>query len=352
MKRISVAVALALLFVMAGCKKQAPAPTQSSISDQNSRSSSISPADRQAIQDKLSAQLPSAAPGLTPGGGPVFPPNPNLDIYSVTFLWGTFFAGPGPTPTPTDWSGKLHVGPLGKLAVAAKISFDPGQDTILQTNDTTTAAWISLTGAQDIDGLSFLVAIDRTSPLTVMPQLSFTTVPVQLNLLVYRLVKFDTLILVNNHDALLMVARKLQSSNCPSGAISGLWSKANVSGDSGKFSGNWMAPDNSQSGFMSGRFWTNNDGSRAFFGQYTDMQHNPRGYLKGKWLYDDPRMCAMCGTGHGSFFGTFTNLDTVSIGSVAAEIGDMTNPTFQLDLAYKGMWKLWCPRPDAELMEQ
>lgn len=348
MKRILVMVALALLAVMAGCKKQSPAPTQSSISDPNSGSTSMTAADRQAIQDRLSAQLPSAAPSASPGGSTIFPPNPNLDIYSVTFLWGSFFSGPGPTPSPTDWSGKLHVGPLGRVAVAQEISFDPGQDSVLQTNDSSTAAWISFTGPLDIDGLSFLIAIDRASPIALASHMTFTTAPVKLDFLVNRLIRFDTLIIVNNQDALLMVARKLNSSNCPSGAITGLWSKSTISGDSGQFSGNWMAPDNTQSGFMSGKFWTKAGGSRVFFGEYTDMKHNTVGFLRGNWLYDDPRMCVTCGSGHGSFFGTFTNLDTVSIGSVAAEFGDLTNPTFQLDLAYKGIWKLWCPRPDAD----
>lgn len=338
MKQMTSFLTLLGLLMVAGCSQQGSAPVQP-----------YKPLDTQpqSMEQQLWAQAPSELELSSVPGDP-WSSTSTVDVYAVTFLWGTIVPGPAPTPIATDWSGDLRIGPAGRINLSSKISFEPGQDSVFVGDNPLVAAWKSL-ALNDVDGLSFLIVIDRSSPLTVMPHLAFTTAPVQLSFGMDHLNRFDTLIFVDAQNALLMISRKLKNTQCPRGAIAGLWLKADVRGASGKFEGKWMGSNSTQAGFMSGKFWTENVGGRRFFGQYTDLNDNPIGYVKGTWAYDDPRTCALCGSGRGSFTGVFTGLDTVAIGGIAAEFGDLTLPMTLLDLPYKGTWELWCPKQSADL---
>jgi hypothetical protein len=329
---------LAVIMMVSGCSKEPASPVQTS-----SQQSVVDLAARQQLTEQIQAALPDAAASARKWEA-YWPPNPDIDVYAVSLLWGTL-PGPSTTPKFTDWSGTLRLVPAGEVKITSTISFEPGQDSIIANGNPLLAAWASRTQA-DIDGLQFLVFIDRNSPLTVVPMITITTQPIALSLGPDRLKRFDTVIFADNQNAMVIVTRKLSRNSCPAGVIAGLWIKGDNSGGNGTFDGKWMSQANTQSGYMNGKFWTDSTGGRYFFGQYTDMERTTVGYLKGKWAYDDPRMCPTCGTGHGFFAGQFTNLDTVAIGDVTAEFGDFTAPWTNLQMPYRGIWKLWCPKPD------
>jgi hypothetical protein len=69
--------------------------------------------------------------------------------------------------------------------------------------------------------------------------------------------------------------------------------------------------------------------------------------LRGKWVYDDPRLCPTCGQGHGVFEGSFWFDNDISSvarpdGAFKGEFGSLTTPPAVV-MPMKGKWKVNCP---------
>ena len=78
---------------------------------------------------------------------------------------------------------------------------------------------------------------------------------------------------------------------------------------------------------MNGRFWTNEDGRRVLEGSVSAYHTDEvMFHLRGSWLYDDMRMCPMCGVGHGVFHGKIFRTNDRAIGEFHGEFGDWSLP--------------------------
>ncbi|MBD3217862.1 MAG: hypothetical protein GF310_06245, partial [candidate division Zixibacteria bacterium] len=113
------------------------------------------------------------------------------------------------------------------------------------------------------------------------------------------------------------------SNTCDYGTMSGDWIRSNLSGYEGTFNGLWFEHDGDTIGYFHGTFWTTNDNQRLFSGElsgYITDQVIAR--LYGSWYYDDPRLCPVCGTGHGQFSGVIDYLDNSGFGMMKGFFGD------------------------------
>ena len=94
-----------------------------------------------------------------------------------------------------------------------------------------------------------------------------------------------------------------------------------------------------------GRYWVTEDGHRVLEGSVSGLHTDQViAELKGTWGYDDPRMCPMCGMGHGFFHGKFEMLHNGAVGVFGGEFGNWALPPDDLVMPFKGVWKLNCVR--------
>jgi hypothetical protein len=129
---------------------------------------------------------------------------------------------------------------------------------------------------------------------------------------------------------------------CEQGYMLGDWIRENIAGENGTFYGLWYEYNSEPSGIFSGIFWTTENGQKLFYGSVSGViTDQVIAEMYGKWFYDDPTMCPMCGTGHGQFRGVFFKLSEDGVGFLRGEFGyadDMLNDTLPLT----GTWKWYC----------
>lgn len=269
----------------------------------------------------------------------------SCDVYAVTFLWGDLFNTAALDRDTIDWSGTLTIyNGEGVVHVQCEIDFEPGQDSVLIHNNPTFAIWISKT-SMDFDGLSFLVFFKwkDLSAEYAPPVLRFRTEQITLQFSVYQLVKLDAYYHIDNIGGVAVHARRVWQNACPGGLINGHWIKDGSFSSSSTFDGWWLDHLGNRIGYLNGTFWRNENSIGEFSGQvsgiYTDQVIAE---LSGKWYYDDPRLCPMCGEGHGVFFGKFVYTNDGRSGRVEGEFGDYSLPPDDIEMPMTGIWYFLC----------
>ena len=339
---------LCLLLAAAGCSERATSPDPVSTSQITPEVSEVPDNVMELLEANTAAEF-----NLAPRDESVTPNWPscdipeNCDIYSITFLWGQFYGMPTTDIAPTDWSGHLSINGAGVVHPRLTIDFEPETDSLIPTNVESMAAWASHT-YMDFDGINFLVFVDRDATSMVAPTLDFATGPIELSFDFDLLKRFAAFYMLPGGKALAVHSRKIWPDRCPGGFLEGKWIRDDNTGSHGRLEGLWIDYKGEPLGYMHGEFWTNNDGSREFSGWVT-------GYIldyivaefKGRWWYDDPRLCPAywCGTGHGWFRGHFAYADGSNRGGMlAGEIGHMNALADDVaSLPYHGIWRDFCP---------
>ncbi len=265
------------------------------------------------------------------------------DVYAVTILWGQLFSFSPPPNITTDWSGMLSTNAVATIAVRETIDFEPGQDSVLPSTAPYYAEWLSFTTG-DLDGLSFLVYNMRGVIYFVPPVLTFSTQPLTMSWYFETLTDFSAFYMVSNTDAVAIISKKIWPRECPSGIISGEWIKAASYADSGTFHGLWLDRNSEPEGLLSGTYWTNSDGSQEFSGSVSGyITDEVIAEVHGRWWYDDPRLCPLCGEGHGRFHGRYVYLSDGRSGSMWGEFGDLSLPLDEVVMPMQGWWRDDCP---------
>jgi hypothetical protein len=346
MKHLSLLTAILLILFVAGCSQNSTAPDQSK---NNSTGDQKLPDEAQKILDQYLPESLESQNGEQPAYLDSLPVEliDNCDIYSVTFLWGDIFNSATPSSDTTDWSGTLSMNADGVVYVFYEIDFESGEDSVLIHNNPTFAAWISLTH-NDLDGLSFLVFLPRDVEYFAAPELTFETGPITKSFYFYELADLTAFYPVDTSNGLIVYSRLIWENACPGGAINGTWIKDGWLSDSGSFNGYWLDYLGDTVGIMSGIFWSCSTNVRGKFagsvsGLVTDQVIFE---FEGHWYYDDPRMCPMCGEGHGIFQGQFQNLMDGRTGYIAGEFGDYSLPPDDIEMPMNGIWHYHCPWND------
>ncbi|PWB72115.1 hypothetical protein C3F09_07095 [candidate division GN15 bacterium] len=268
-----------------------------------------------------------------------------LAVYSIMMLWGQIPPSPADTTPVYDWSGNASVNGVGRYAVVSPIDFEPGLDYLLPVSDPTTIAWHSTTDS-DIDGLATLLVMRRDVQYVVEPHFVFSTGMASLDVPISRLEKFDTLIMVNNRQALAIKAWRIYRPVCPKGTVTGEWVRFNNNGDSGTFRGTFNMPDGTPAHEVIGKFWTDPDGNRYLEGWWSGgMLTVIAGEVKGTWSFLDPSLCPMCGVGYGEFHGTWrTVLSDRHSGDLRGVFGIGPGPG-ATKMPFHGVWREDCETP-------
>lgn len=339
MKTLLVGLLSVCLTVFVGCDRQTTAPENAG----SVTASSTMPPEAQKLLDEYvgpdDESSPTAALNALNNGQNLT----GYDVFSVTFVWGDIFGGSSSTET-TDWSGDLSVEGQGQIRVGYEIDFEPGEDSILPAASVDQVHWVSYT-TYDFDGVNFVVYLSPITPSNVPTAILFQTGPLTIRLTYDQLFRFSAFYQLNDSRGVVVYSRVIWQNSCPGGAMIGDWIKETNNSNQGNFHGEWLDHSGEPVGYMSGQFWTNNDGSREFSGNVSGIiTDQVIAELHGVWAYDDPRLCPMCGDDHGFFYGRFHYIDgSDRRGWLRGVIGDYNLPPDADTLPYSGFWRVQCP---------
>ncbi len=345
MKIISTLSLACLIFAILGCGNQSSSPV---VSEKSEPIATEMPGDVSRILDSYDFNNSDSKRGLA------FPLpfevidgslDGEWDAYAVTFLWGQFFGIPTNVAIETDWTGDLSVNGVADIKVIHQIDFEADQDYLVEDDNPALAGWVSKTNG-DFDGLCFIVLIKREVEYFAPLYLTFNTEPFDLQLSIDQLRLFRVFYIADNFNAVAVFAHKIWQNHCASGIMEGKWIKEDNTGLKGRIEGLWFNNENIEpTGIFVGQFWTDENGDRLLEGSVSGyITDQVIAYLKGRWFYDDFRMCpsADCGTGHGKFYGRFEFADREGWGYFRGEFGWPVDAA-GLTLPLKGVWKQNCP---------
>jgi hypothetical protein len=340
MKFPLIGAVMAFLIVFAGCGQQATSPD--STSGPVTASTTIPP-EAQKLLDEYVGPDGDTPPAATLNALNA-DQNPNgYDVFSVTFVWGDILGGSSPAVT-TDWSGGLDVEGEGHVRVGYQIDFEPGEDYILPANSEGHVQWVSYTNF-DFDGLNFVVFLSPVTPSNVPAAIVFQTGPFTLRLTYDQLFRYSAFYPLDESRGVLVHSQVIWQNSCPGGTMVGDWIKETNNSSQGRFHGEWLDHTGEPIGYMSGQFWTNDNGSREFSGNVSGIiTDQVIAELRGAWIYDDTRLCPICGDGHGLFYGRFNYIDgSDRQGWLKGVFGDYNLPPDADTLPYYGFWRTNCP---------
>ncbi|MCH7878015.1 MAG: hypothetical protein IH914_01700 [candidate division Zixibacteria bacterium] len=240
-----------------------------------------------------------------------------FDVFSVRIIWGTLNSATTVISPPTNWSGGVGMNAAGFIAVRALIDFEPGQDALLPREFPTLVRWRSITN-HDIDGIHILIFHPKNVVYIVAPDLTFKTEQATIVVPLFSLAKLDTVVRVDEHNAIAMQAHKVTDRDCPHGLLGGHWTFKSM--NSGHFLGKWISADGQLMGFLGGEFGENDGGTKFFRGKWVDVEGVFQGRLRGRWGFHDSDGssldCPTCDDSIGWFSGQFTGADGTVRGSM------------------------------------
>jgi hypothetical protein len=286
------------------------------------------------------APVPDGISKFTPSSTIYNPPYDNYDLYSVTLLWGELYNTSDSSAAPIDWSGQASINGVAVIDVVYQIDFEDGEDSLIQVDSPAHIAWASQAG--DLDGISMLIYLDRDVTYITAPKLSIQTAQINLDFDFGELENFADIYNVSNTQAMVVVARRILSADCPSGTMVGEWVRDNVGGQTGTLHGKWFENSDTPAGLFNGQFEWQNSGVGVFSGQVSGYVADQVIYrFKGSWYYDDPRMCPLCGSGHGKYQGVFSDTNGMVVGVIKGQFGYAPDAADN-NLPLQGNWRKFC----------
>ncbi len=349
MKKAILPFVALLLLLAIGCSEQkATAPDQTAQVGQQTTVDPVAVVEENATTDwsqpELSATFQAQVDSI----------DTSFDAYALVFIWGQCANPQDSVAVPTDWSGSVSMNAAGYLRLRHPIRFEPGQDTIYPPTDSASVSWGSKT-SREVDGLGLMVLVKRGITYAVAPTISFGTTPFSIQIPVDSLARLNTFIKIDDHNGIVIFARQLPRRICPHGGLLGVWHRDST-GWNGPFEGLWLRGEplnwpltNAavRVGKVRGRFYTTDDFQHLFKGRYTDTAGVEVGDVFGEWMYDDPTMCPMCGSGHARFKGRFTRDGQGEVGFVEGELGFGPGATLpRTDMPLRGRWQIDCRNSD------
>jgi hypothetical protein len=337
MKRLLILFNITLLMLILGCSQERTTPTQSEAEPQGS----AIPNSWQNTLDSLDIREPLLYDQiLDPTNSLPLLSDPDMDFYAVTFIWGRLPLAPPSDGPAIDWGGSIFAD-CAKGEVLDAISFEPGQDSLVVPPEGDLFAWESITTSH-FDGIAIIVGFCNVCAIPCLDGLSFLTEPITIELSTDQLAYLNAFYPVDEFNGVVVIARRIPRLDCPRGTFDGQWIRVD-DWRTGRFNGLLATGDGVPFGRMAGRFWPEGDNYVwTFAGELSGIETDEvKAILRGVWYYDDPRMCPMCGEGHGMIKGLILSPKGRPIGHLVGEFGDWCIECPDT-LPLRGHWAIRC----------
>jgi hypothetical protein len=287
---------------------------------------------------------------------------PKVAVYHLRILWG-HLAFDSTELDVTDWSGSLTT-TVGCEVLRRVIRFEEG-DSILPRTDRKKIEWLSHTRPHN-DGIAVDIVIPPPHPefdttfvwvvdtvlgdstleelidtvwqFPVTPLVSFQTPQYSRTFTLDELVRLDTIVTLENGNEVAFMGFKIERFDCPKGFIGGRWGYDD-SGN-GVFSGIWSTK-HGPVGSVLGRWGTNDAGEKVFFGKWISEDGKFEGLLRGRWWPhpDDHADSTAFAHAGGAFAGKIFDNADVEIGVVRGLFGNCDENDGG---GFAGRWKVRC----------
>lgn len=295
--------------------------------------------------------------------------NPDAGYYHLRAVWGRLSYDSTVTEV-TDWTGSLTIS-RGAEIIRRVIRFEDGQDFILERTDRKLIEWQSLTTVHndgiavdllvpplrpifdttlvsEVDSLgdtTWVTVVDTIIPDPVPVTLAFETGPYSRTFLMDELSALDTIVRLDDSNAVAFHALKLDHLPCPRGFLAGRWG-FNEDGE-GVFRGTWMNKRGGIDGHLHGHFGENEHGRKVFFGKWISASGEFEGFLKGTygWHPNEHANGQAFRRGTGWFVGKIYNSHRDEIGVLKGRYGNSPEDSRGF---LQGRWKLRCNDANTE----
>jgi len=219
----------------------------------------------------------------------------------------------------------------------------PEVDTL---GDTTWVTVIDTIPTPEVDTLggdtTWTTVVDTTMPDPVT--VTFETGPYSRTFTLGELVALDTIVYLEDSNAVAFHAFKMDRLPCARGFLAGHWGRTEDSTGAsvGVFRGMWMSRNGRVDGWLRGNYGRNEDGKHVFYGKWIDQSGNFEGLLSGTWGFQPNRHASDNARRHagGWFAGKVYDDARSEIGILK---GRFKGPDHPVKAAYfQGLWRLNC----------
>ncbi len=285
---------------------------------------------------------------------------PKAGYFHLRAVWGQLRYDSSVTEV-TDWTGSLTLS-TGAIIIRRAVHFELGQDYIPTRTDRQVVDWVSYTTVHN-DGIAvdlfvppsfdttwvedindendtvLIPVVDTVYPNCDSVTVAFETGPYRRTFTLSELKALDTVITLDDSNAVAFHAFQLHRMRCPRGFLAGYWGH-NEEGE-GQFRGLWMNPGGRVNGYVKGHFGQNEDGLDVFFGKWISENGQFEGFIKGTYRgnignHHNPNAIRRSG---GSFQGYIYAADRTRIGVLK---GIYKNGRSLRDGFFQARWKIHC----------
>ena len=295
--------------------------------------------------------------------------DPQAGLYHLRIVWGQLRFDSSVT-NPTDWSGSLSI-TRGAVIIRRVINFELGQDYVVPRTDRKLIEWVSQTTVHN-DGIAvdllvppvkpvldttevevtdsagnivIIIVVDTTWPQVEPVTVSFNTGPYSTTFDLEELVSLDTIVFLEDSNAVAFHALKLDRFPCPRGFLAGRWGFADST--SGLFRGVWLNRAGLVVGYTRGHFGQRDNGQKVFFGKWVSRDGRFEGFIKGHWELDDISLTAdSSARASGLFRGQIFSETRHQIGYLGGHFGTAESESDAIGGFFQGRWKIICPDED------
>ncbi len=209
--------------------------------------------------------------------------DPEVNVYSVEFLWGHFEMDSTETDI-TDWSGTISV-ERGAVVAIRLVRFEPGDGIVRPRNSRREIAFRSWT-QPSFDGILVFVYDPKLENGQPENSLTFSSGPYSRTFTMTELGQISEVADVGDNQ-FSVNAIKLERLECGEGFFEGRWVRPAADSALGTFIGRWISADGLMIGHLRGHFGTREDGAKMMFGKWISRAGVFRGFLRGEWGFGD-----------------------------------------------------------------
>jgi len=293
--------------------------------------------------------------------------DPEAGYYHLRAIWGRLRYDSAVTEL-TDFSGSLTT-TRGAEIIRRVIRFEIGQDYIVPRTDRKLVEWVSQTSVHN-DGIGldiFIprpeVSFDTTYITEVDPQndttiiivvdtvvaevepvtVTFETAPYSHTFSLSDLDGLDTVVYLDDGNAVSFQGFKLNRRPCPRGFLSGVWGR-NENGE-GVFVGLWMNRIGTLAGYVRGHYGENDNGDNVFYGKWISLSGRFEGFIKGTYGIHPSVNASEIAVGRaaGWFAGHIFSADGAEIGALK---GRYRAARRHSNGYMAGRWRIYCHSPE------